>query len=100
MKIGVGNRSELGGSFDGGGAGMIKCGRSASLLGNEIGSFPEGFTSPKRILAIASPPRWPGYQDSKTAFTLFSQGIRTGSPFSSTTMVWEFAAATCLINSS
>ena len=33
---------------------MVRWGRSASLFGNEIGSFPEGFTSPKRILAIAS----------------------------------------------
>jgi hypothetical protein len=49
-----------------------------SSAGNVIGSFPDGFTSPKRTAAIASPLRSPGYQAWTTAATRDNHGISTG----------------------
>src|SRR3546814_6074106 len=43
---------------------------------------------------MAAAPSCPGYQAATTAFTLSSQGMATGLPVSSTTMVLGLAAAT------
>jgi hypothetical protein len=67
--------------------------------GNVIGSFPLGFTSPSRTLAVAGPPRWPGYHSSRIAATSLAHGISTASPVLSTTIVFRFAAATAAIAS-
>src|ERR1700690_315606 len=83
-----------------GGAGMTGRGRSATLRGNVIGSLPEGLTSPKRMLAMAAAPRWPGNQASSTALTLLIQGIAWAPPDSITTMVCGLAFATALTSAS
>ncbi len=49
---------------------------------------------------MASPPSAPGYQASSTPCTLSSQGISTGLPVSSTTMVCGLAAATASMRAS
>ncbi len=49
---------------------------------------------------MASPPSAPGYQASTTPETLSIQGISTGLPVSSTTMVCGLAAATASIRAS
>ena len=77
-------------------------GRSSwpSEAGKVIGSRPEGLTLPVRILASASPPRWPGYQAWTIAGTASAQGISTGPPVSSTATVLGCAAATAAISAS
>ena len=65
-----------------------------------IGSLPEGFTLPNRILAIACPPLMPGNQASSTALTLPSQGMICAPPFSITTMVCGLATATAATSAS
>src|ERR1039458_575116 len=50
------------------------------------------------MFAIASAPRIPGYQISRTPLTLSIQGMVTGPPVSSTTIVCGLAAATWLTN--
>lgn len=63
-----------------------------------MGSRPVGLTSPVRILAIAAPPRMPGYQVSMTAPTLSIHGMVTGPPVSRTTTVCGLAAETVSIS--
>src|ERR1017187_5396424 len=65
-----------------------------------MGSLPDGLTAPKRILAMASPPRWPGNQASSTALTLPSHGITCAPAFSMTTIVCGLAAATAATSAS
>src|ERR1017187_2157768 len=79
---------------------MVGWGRSATLAGNVIGSLPDGLTAPNRILAMASAPFCPGNQASSTALTFPSHGITCAPPFSMTTMVWGFAAATAATSAS
>src|SRR5262249_15596014 len=50
--------------------------------------------------AVEVPPSWPGYHISRTAFTLLSQGISTGSPVLSTTIVLGLACATAAMSAS
>jgi hypothetical protein len=68
--------------------------------GKVTGSRPDGFTAPVRISAMAWPPAWPGYHASTIARTRSRQGIITGLPVSSTTIVLGFAAATASITAS
>src|ERR1035438_6686486 len=72
----------------------------ASDLAKVSGSLAVGFTSPKRMLAMASAPRMPGYQASIAALTWPIQGMVTAPPVSSTTMVCGVAAATALASAS
>ena len=52
------------------------------------------------MLAIASPPRCPGYQAWSTAGTDPIHGIRTGPPVSSTATIFGWALATAAIRAS
>ena len=79
---------------------MVRCGRSFSESGKVLGSLPLGFTEPKRILPTASAPALPPNQASRIAAGASTQGIVTGLPVSSTTMVWGLAFATAAISSS
>src|SRR3954454_15467131 len=62
--------------------------------GNVTGSLPPGFTAPVRTSAVAGPPSWPGYHISTIERTLDAQGMSTGSPVLSTTIVLGLASAT------
>src|ERR1035438_5924440 len=75
-------------------------GKSASLLAKVTGSLADGFTSPNRTLAIASPPPIPGNHADTIPPTLSDHGMLTGPPVSSTTMVCGLAATTAFTRSS
>ena len=74
-------------------------GLSSSFNGKVSGSFALGFTFPNRISHTAPPTAWPPRYASITPFTLSIQGISTGEPLCSTTMVFGCTAATFSINS-
>ena len=57
---------------------IVALGSCPSSLGKLIGNRPQGFTSPNKTRAIASPPRAPGYHASMTAAVRESHGIHTG----------------------
>ena len=69
-------------------------------LGKLTGSRPPGFARPSSTLAVAGPPRWPGYHISRIDATLPAHGMNTGSPVLSTTTVRRLAAATAVISAS
>uniref|UniRef100_A0A0A9CWR2 Uncharacterized protein n=1 Tax=Arundo donax TaxID=35708 RepID=A0A0A9CWR2_ARUDO len=60
------------------------------------GSLPPGLWSPKRTLAMASPPAWPGYPAHRMAPILgfdWANVTSTGPPVRSTRITGRFAAA-------
>src|SRR5277367_238564 len=87
--------SDLGGGFT-----IVGCGRSSTLLGKVFGSLPLGFTLPKSTLPTAFAPSLPAYQASRIAAGASTQGMVTGLPVSSTTIVFGFAAATAATTAS
>src|SRR5882757_1123135 len=76
----------------------VLAGTSPAAAGNEMGSLPDGLTSPNSTAATALPSSSPGYQASTTAGTLASHGMRTGAPLLTTTTVCGLAAATASTN--
>ena len=65
-----------------------KAGVSSNLTGKDSASFPEGFTFPNNISAIAPAPAWPTSQLSTIPFTSFIHGIATALPLVRTTTVF------------
>ena len=65
-----------------------------------MGSFPEGFTSPKMISARAVPDCEPQYQASTMAFTLSTHGIATAFPETMTTASRGFTFASASMTAS
>lgn len=78
----------------------LPCEGTGDASGKGDRPAPGRVVRPKRTAAIASPPRAPGYQASKTAAVRCNHGINTGPPVSSTTIVLGLARTTATLSPS